>query len=112
MSRNRYRHRVAILRRIEDAGGSGGYAPEAYEKIGETSCGVRDESETEYAAAESARLAHTVTFTMRERDIRRDDALVFRGETYMVARVDRYQRDGREIRVRASITRSRYSVKG
>ena len=111
MNRNKYRHRVEILRRVKDDG-AGGYAAETYEKIGETSCQLRDESETEYAAAESARIEHVTTFCMRARDIRSDDMLRYRGEGYAVRRVDAYDHGGREIRVRASLVKSRYTVKG
>ena len=58
MKKNRYRHRVEILRRRQSAAGSGGYGADEYEKIGEASCEIRDESEGEYAAAESARIEH------------------------------------------------------
>lgn len=112
MSRNKYRHRVEILRRVERSSGSGGYALDEYEKIGETSCEVRDESEAEYAAAESARIEHVKTFAMRQREIREDDMLRWKGGSYRVRRVDRFDNNGREIRVRASLSRSRYSVKG
>lgn len=112
MSRNKYRHRVEILRRVDGADGSGGYGLDEYEKIGETSCEIRDESETEYAAAESAHVEHVVTFTMREREIRRDDLLRWKGQSYCVQRTDRYLHAGREIRVRASLSTSRYTVKG
>ena len=112
MSRNRYRHRVEILRRVADSAASGGYRLDEYEKIGETSCEVRDESEAEYAAAESARIEHVKTFAMRQREIRDDDLIRWRGESYRVRRIDRYDNNGREIRVRASRSKSRFSVKG
>lgn len=110
MGRERYRSRVEILRR-RDAGG-GGYDPEAYTVIAETSAEVRDESEAEYAAAESERLEHIRTFCMRERDIRDDDMLRYGGELYAVRRIDRYTHGGRELRVRASRSASRYHVEG
>lgn len=110
MGRERYRSRVQILRRSGATGG--GYVPETYTVIAETSCEVRDESEAEYAAAESARIQHVKTFSMRARDIRDDDVLRFLGEDYDVQRVDRFDHGGREIRVRASRSASRYSVEG
>ena len=110
MGRERYRSRVQILRRSGATGG--GYVPETYTVIAETSCEVRDESEAEYAAAESASIQHVKTFAMRARDIRDDDVLRYAGEDYDVRRVDRYTHDGREIRVRASRSTSRYSVEG
>ena len=110
MGRERYRSRVQILRRADDTGG--GYVPERYAVIAETSCEVRDESEAEYAAAESASIQHVKTFAMRSRDIRDDDVLRYAGEDYDVRRVDRYTQGGREIRVRASRSASRYSVEG
>ena len=110
MSRKRYRSRVQILRR--DGSGGGGYAADGYRLLAETSCEVRDESETEYAAAESAQIEHVKTFCMRARDIRDDDVLRYAGEDYNVRRVDRYDHSGREIRVRASRSASRYSVEG
>lgn len=111
MSRNRYRHKVRILRRDPDNPG-GGHVPPGYLPLAETSCEIRDETETEFAAAESARVEHVKTFTMRARDIRSDDILVWMGEAYRVRRVDGVFNNGREIRVRASLTKSRYTVKG
>lgn len=111
MSMGKYRQRVEILRRV--AGSStGGYTPDVYERIGETSAEVRDESPAEYAAAESACIEHVRTFTMRTREIHTDDMLRWRGQAHMVSRVDGVTHLGREIRVRASISRSRYSVQG
>lgn len=110
MGRERYRSRVQILRRSGATGG--GYVPETYTVIAETSCEVRDESEAEYAAAESERLEHIRTFCMRERDIRDDDVLRYGGELYAVRRIDRYTHGGRELRVRASRSASRYHVEG
>ena len=107
--RERYSQRVKILRRVsEDAGG--GYIASVYAEIGETSCRVRDESPEEYAQAESASIAHVKTFEMRARDIREDDRLWWRGEEYRVRRVDRYDNRGREIRVRASLPESKFSI--
>ena len=111
MSRNKYRHRVEILRRIE-GGGSGGYGEDEYMVIGITSCEIRDESETEYAAAESAQIEHIKTFCMRARDVRSDDLLRWNREAYAVRRVDAYLNNGREIRVRAAHSASRYTVRG
>ena len=112
MKKNRYRHRVEILRRRQSAAGSGGYGADEYEKIGEASCEIRDESEGVYAAAESARIEHVKTFAMRAREICSDDLLRWKGECYCVRRVDEYLHKGREIRVRASLSRSRYTVRG
>lgn len=112
MSRNRYRHRIEILRRPQDSESRGGYGEDEYEKIGETSCEVRDETETEHAAAESAQIEHVRTFTMRARTILPDDLIVWRGEAYRVRRSDGVFNLGREIRVRASLSKSGYSVKG
>jgi hypothetical protein len=112
MSREKYRHRVEILRRPQDSEDSGGYSEDEYEKIGETSCEVRDESPAEYAAAESAGIEHVRTFTMRKRKILEDDVLVWDGIRHRVRTVDGYKNQGREIRVRASYSRSRYSVRG
>lgn len=112
MSREKYRHRVKILRRPESSQGSGGYGEDEYEKIGETSCEVRDESPSEFAAAESAGIEHVRTFTMRARKILEDDMLVWNGIAHRVRRVDGVYNNGREIRVRASVADSRYSVRG
>ena len=90
MSRNAYRHTVRILRRAQ-GGEKGGYDGDRYEEVAVTSAGVRDESEAEYASAESARIEHIRT-------------------AHRVRRVDRYENNGREIRVRAAVSRSRYSV--
>lgn len=111
MSMGKYRQRVEILRRVEGSS-TGGYTPDVYKRIGETSAEVRDESPAEYAAAESAGIEHVRTFTMRAREIRTDDMLVWRGQAHLVSRVDGVTHLGREIRVRASIARSRYSVAG
>lgn len=112
MSRTKYRHRVEILRRPEGTESKGGYGADEYEKIGETSCEVRDESPAEFAAAESAGIEHVRTFTMRTREIRADDLLVWDGQAHAVQRNDGVKHLGREIRVRASTFKSRYSVKG
>lgn len=112
MSRNRLRHRALILRRPQETEGAGGYGEDEYDRIGETSCEVRDENPAEYAAAESAGIEHMRTFTMREREIREDDLIVYGGTAHRVRRVDRVTHLGREIRVRASVSESRYSVKG
>ena len=112
MGRERYRHRVEILRRPEGTKSAGGYAKDEYVKIGETSCAVRDESPSEYAAAESAGIEHVRTFTMRTRKILADDLLVWDGQAHAVQRNDGVTHLGREIRVRASLFRSKYSVKG
>lgn len=112
MSRAKYRHRVEILRRPEDSEDAGGYGEDEYEKIGETSCEVRDESPAEFAAAESAGIEHVRTFTMRKRKILEDDLLIWDGTPHRVRTVDGYLNQGREIRVRASATKSRYSVRG
>ena len=112
MSREKYRHRVEILRRPQDSDGSGGYGEDEYEKIGETSCEVRDESPAEFAAAESAGIEHVRMFTMRRRRILEDDLLVWDGIAHRVRKVDGYLNLGREIRVRASVSGSRYSVVG
>lgn len=109
MSRNAYRHTVRILRRAQ-GGEKGGYDGDRYEEVAVTSAGVRDESEAEYASAESARIEHIRTFSMRARDIRDDDLIVWHQEAHRVRRVDRYENNGREIRVRAAVSRSRYSV--
>lgn len=101
---------MEILRRLGSSGG--GYDREVYSVIAATSCEVRDESEAEYAAAESASIEHVKTFCMRARDIRDDDVLRYAGECYSVRRVDRFDHRGREIRVRASRSASRYSVEG
>jgi len=111
LSRDKYRQRVEILRRVE-GGGSGGYARDLYAVVSVTSAQVRDESESEWAAAESAQIEHVKTFAMRVRDVRTDDVLRWRGQTYRVRRVDSYLNEGYEIRVRASATKSRYSVRG
>ncbi|MDO5299948.1 MAG: head-tail adaptor protein [Clostridia bacterium] len=110
MGRNQYRHTVRILRRTEDTAVTGGYDADPYVEVAVTSAGVRDESETEYAAAESAQIAHVKTFAMRSRDIRDDDLIVWHGDAYRVRRVDRYEHAGREIRVRGVLSRSRYTV--
>lgn len=112
MSREQYRHSVQILRRPQGTKDKGGYAPDEYALIGETSCAVRDETESEYAAAESAGIEHVRTFTMRAREILGDDLLVWRGQAHRVRRNDGVMNLGREIRVRASVTGSRYSVVG
>lgn len=110
MSRNRYRHRVRILRRAQGDEKRGGYGADTYEEIGETSCAVRDESSAEYAAAESAQVEHVLTFSMRTRTILPDDMLIWRGNAYKVARVDHYDYGGREIRVKARRIQSRYGA--
>lgn len=111
MSRTKYRHRIMILRRKEDGNASkGGYAADTYEKICETSCSVLDETEAEWATAESAKVEHVRTFDMRLRDIRSDDLIVWRGETYRVRRRDGVKNLGREIRVRAALSTSRYTI--
>lgn len=112
MSRNKYRQRVEILRRPQGSESRGGYAPDEYEKIGETSCEVRDESPAEFAAAESAGIEHVRTFTMRARKILADDLLIWDGQAHAVTRNDGVTHLGREIRVRASAFTSRYSVRG
>lgn len=112
MSRAKYRHRVEILRRPQDSEDAGGYGEDEYEKIGETSCEVRDESPAEFATAESAGIEHMRTFTMRKRLILEDDLLIWDGTAHRVRTVDGYLNQGREIRVRASATKSRYSVRG
>lgn len=112
MSRAKYRHRVEILRRPQDSEDAGGYGEDEYEKIGETSCEVRDESPAEFATAESAGIEHMRTFTMRTRKILEDDLLIWDGTPHRVRTVDGYLNQGREIRVRASATKSRYSVRG
>ena len=112
MSRAKYRHRVEILRRPQDSEDAGGYGEDEYEKIGETSCEVRDESPAEFATAESAGIEHVRTFTMRKRTILEDDLLIWDGTAHRVRTVDGYLNQGREIRVRASATKSRYSVRG
>lgn len=112
MSRAKYRHRVEILRRPQDSEDAGGYGEDEYEKIGETSCEVRDESPAEFATAESAGIEHMRTFTMRKRLILEDDLLIWDGIAHRVRTVDGYLNQGREIRVRASATKSRYSVRG
>lgn len=109
MGRNTYRHTIRILRRVQGAAG-GGYEADPYVEVAVTSSGVRDESEAEYAAAESARIAHVKTFAMRARDVRDDDLIVWHGDAYRVRRVDRYDNNGREIRVRAVHSESRYTV--
>lgn len=110
MGRNRYRHTVRILRRATDEQTTGGYDADPYYELAVTSAQVRDESETEFAAAESARIAHAQTFAMRAREIRTDDLIVWHGDAYRVRRVDRFEHDGREIRVRAEAAKSRYTV--
>ena len=112
MSRVKYRHSVEILRRPEGSASKGGYGADEYKRIGETSCEVRDESPAEFASAESAGIEHVRTFTMRAREIRADDLLVWNGEAHAVQRNDGVKHLGREIRVRASVFRSKYSVKG
>ena len=112
MGREKYRHRVEILRRPEGTKDAGGYGEDEYEKIGETSCEVRDESPAEFATAESAGIEHMRTFTMRARTILEDDMLLWNGIAHRVRRVDGYLNNGREIRVRASVSTSRYSVRG
>lgn len=112
MGREKYRHRILILRRPGEAESAGGYDEDVYLPAGETSCRVRDETEIEYASAESARIAHVRTFEMRIRDIRDDDLIVFQGGAYRVRRVDYVLNDAREIRVRAALTKSKYSVRG
>lgn len=112
MSRAKYRHRVEILRRPKGSEDAGGYGEDEYEKIGETSCEVRDESPAEYAAAESAGIEHVRMFTMRKRLILEDDVLVWDGIRHRVRTEDGYKHQGREISVRASYARSRFSVRG
>ena len=112
MSREEYRHKVEILRRPQDSKGAGGYGEDEYETIGQTSCKVRDESPAEYATAESAGIEHMRTFTMRARKILEDDLLVWNGIAHRVRKVDGYLNLGREISVRASVSGSRYSVRG
>ena len=111
MSRAAYRHKVEILRRPQESTSKGGYAPDEYEKVGETSCSVRDESGTEFATAESARVEHVLSFRMRKRKILKDDMLVFGGPSYQVIRVDNYLFNGREITVKAKVCTSKYSLK-
>ena len=112
MGREEYRHCVEILRRPRQSQDRGGYGPDEYEKIGETSCWIRDESPAEYADAQSAGIEHMRTFTMRARKILEDDLLVWKGIAHRVRRVDGYLNLGREISVRASVSGSRYSVRG
>lgn len=112
MGREKYRHRVEILRRPPETTDAGGYGEDEYEKVGETSCEVRDESPAEYATAESAGIEHVRTFTMRKRRILEDDLLIWDGITHRVRTVDGYLNQGREITVRASVSKSRYSVRG
>lgn len=109
--RERYSQKVIILRR-DKTDSAGGYAAGVYNRVGETSCQVRDESPEEYAAAESSTIGHVRTFAMRERDIREDDLLVWHGEEHRVRRIDRLYNRGREILVRASVPKSRYSLPG
>lgn len=112
VKRNEYRHKVEILRRPQGTEDSGGYGLDEYEKIGETSCKIRDESPAEYADAESAGIEHMRTFTMRKRKILEDDLLIWDGIAHRVRKVDGYLNLGREISVRASMSASKYSVKG
>lgn len=110
MGRERYRHTIRILRRAADAEADGGYDADPYVPVATTSAHVRDESESEYAEAESARIAHALVFSLRARDVLSDDLIEFGGKPYRVRRVDRYDYGGREIRVRAEATGSRYTV--
>lgn len=103
------RDNLAAQRRVAN---SGGYYKPTYNFLAETSCQVRDESPEEYAAAESSTIGHVRTFAMRERDIREDDLLVWHGEEHRVRRIDRLYNRGREILVRASVPKSRYSLPG
>ena len=61
---------------------------------------------------QSSTIGHVRTFAMRERDIREDDLLVWHGEEHRVRRIDRLYNRGREILVRASVPKSRYSLPG
>lgn len=107
--REKYSQRVKILRRVSNDT-KGGYQASVYVEIGETSARVRDESPEEYAQAESASIAHVKTFEMRDRDIREDDRLYWQGEEYRVRRIDRFDNRGREIRVRASLPESKFTI--
>ena len=110
MSRNKYRQAITILRRDAEAAAKGGYEADPYREVGKASAQVRDESEAEYAAAQSAQMEHVKTFAMRTREVRDDDLILWRGDAYRVRRVDRYDHGGREIRVRASVSKSRYTI--
>ena len=112
MSREKYRHSVRILRRPQKSESAGGYGKDEYEEIGKTSCEVRDESPAEFADAESAGIEHVRMFTMRKRKILEDDLLIWDGAAHRVRTVDEYKHQGREICVRASVSASRYSVRG
>ena len=109
--REKYSQRVTILRRAQDDPG-GGYTASAYHPLAETSAQVRDESPEEYAQAESSTIGHIRTFAMRDRDIKEDDVLLWRGGRHRVIRVDRLYNLGREILVRARLPESRYSLPG
>ena len=109
MARANYRHTIRILRAKT---AKGGYEAEEYDEVAVTSAAVRDESESEYMAAEAARVAHVRVFTTRARDVREDDVIVWHGMRHKVERIDRYDHRAREMRVRASWTDSRYGVEG
>lgn len=109
MGRETYRERVVILRRV-DAGQRGGGGAETYREAGETSAGVRDEKYDVTMADQGAPLTETKIFSMRMREIRPDDMLLWRGDAYEVTYIDAYEHRGREIRVRARRRRAHWSL--
>lgn len=113
MGREKYRHRIMILRRVEgDGAGKGGYASDAYKVIFDNvSCSVIDEKVTDWGTTESAKRERIRLFEMRPRDIRDDDLIVWKGVTHRVKENDGVKNLGREIRVRAALSTSRYTIK-
>ena len=103
MSRERYRQAIHILRRS---------ATGEYFVHHCTSCEVRDEKWSESQQEQSGRIEDVKIFCMRAQKIESDDLIRWKGEVYRVEYVDAYDNRGREIRVRAMRSRSRYSVRG
>ena len=113
MGREKYRQRIMVLRRAKDKGESkGGYASDAYKIIFDNvSCSVVDEKVTDWGTTESAKRERIRLFEMRPRDIRDDDLIVWKGVTHRVKENDGVKNLGREIRVRAAVSMSRYTIK-
>jgi len=74
-------------------------------------CEVRDEKWSESQQDESGRIEDVKLFCMRMREIRSDDLIRWRGEIYRVEYPDAYDHRGRELRVRAMRSRSRYTIR-
>lgn len=103
--RNMLRHTVRILRRIwpNECG---------YEIVAVTSACVRDESDKEFDTAEAAGVLHSKTFTMRARELRPDDVIVWHGGEYEIRSIDAIYNDGRWVKARATLSESRHTVVG